>query len=562
MDAAAPTAEAVVTSGKRIVYVGSRSGALAQRRWYSTVIDLHGKTLMPGLIDAHSHFLATGLASILVDLNASPMGNVDTLDALYQQVADAAATLEEGEWIVGFNYDNTRFPSAAHPDRLALDAVAAEHPVYVRHHSGHMGVANTLGLQRLLKLKDAGSLSTATLQDQLGLDDLQEGYSSTEVASLGLYADSRQLNGLLQESMAPSLSGFLQELSPLDYWRVFKKARDSYTQYGYTLVQEGGAGSGQTRVLKWLSRLRLLPQRVNVWLHAGKASGSTTPATRQPLRQPFFVANTIKITADGSPQGGTAYLSKPYANAPHSHGIALHDHRELMRLISRYWRAGFRVAIHANGDAAIDNVLHAVELLQQQSRLSPSVGRMPGPRLILVHAQTIRADQLARLKALDISPSFFSAHSWYWGDWHRQQTLGAARAATISPTGSAGRLQLDYTIHSDAPVTSPDPWTLLWITTERRTRSGWLLGADERVSIVDGLRAMTINAARQAGLHDSLGSITAGKLADMIVVSGNPLQVDDVRQLRVEQTIINGVNVYRSDGGPTAAGFDLSDAID
>ena len=549
MDAAAPTAEAVVTSGKRIVYVGSRSGALAHRRWYSSVIDLHGKTLMPGLIDAHSHFLATGLASILVDLNASPMGNVNSLDALYQQVADAAATLEKDEWIVGFNYDNTRFPSAAHPDRLALDAVAPEHPVYVRHHSGHMGVANTLGLLRLLKFREADTQSTAVPLGsvQLSLDNLQDSYSRTDIASLGLYPDGRQLSGLLQESMAPSLSRFLRELSPLDYWRVFQQARDSYTQYGYTLIQEGGAGVSQTRVLKWLSRLRLLPQRVNVWLHAGKASGRESPATQPPVRQPFFVADTIKITADGSPQGGTAYLSKPYANAPHSHGIALHDHRELMQLISRYWRAGFRVAVHANGDAAIENVLHAVDLLQQQLRLAPPVAGIRGPQLILVHAQTIRADQLTRLKALDISPSFFSAHSWYWGDWHRQQTLGAARAATISPTGSAGRLQLDYTIHSDAPVTSPDPWTLLWITTQRLTRSGWLLGADERVSIVDGLRAMTINAARQAGRHDSLGSITEGKLADMIVLSGHPLQVEDVRRLQVEQTIINGIHVYRSD---------------
>ena len=168
-----------------------------------------------------------------------------------------------------------------------------------------------------------------------------------------------------------------------------------------------------------------------------------------------------------------------------------------------------------------------------------------GPGVILVHAQTIRPDQLERLRALDISPSFFSSHSWYWGDWHRTQTLGEQRALMISPTGSAGRLQLEFTIHTDAPVTSPDPWNLLWITTQRLTRSGVLLGATERISRTEGLKAMTINAARQAGVQHKLGSIAAGKLADLIVVSEDPLSVSDVRQLQVEESIVNGVSIYR-----------------
>ncbi len=545
MDVSTPVAQAVVTLGSRIVYVGDSAGALKHKRWYSSVIDLQGKTLMPGLFDAHSHFLATGLSSVLVDLNAAPAGTTDTLDQLYQRVAEAASERSAGEWIVGFNYDNTRFPSASHPDRLMLDQVAGDNPVYVRHHSGHMGVANSLALKQLLKFK-SGILQNRQLQ----LSDLDpEVYPADHLSSLGLLPGGDQLSGLLQEKMAPPLSRFLSDLSPLMYWRVFQQARDTYLRYGYTTVQEGSAGRQESKVLLWLAESGVLPLRVNVWLSADKLAQRASTQVVNPVQKSFFQSSTVKIIADGSPQGATAFLSQPYFNNADSRGISLRNQQQLAALIDKYWRDGFSVAVHANGDAAIEDTINAVQSLRgAQGTLSAGsrVKNTSNLPVILVHAQTIRPDQLARLAALGISPSFFSSHSWYWGDWHRQQTLGERRAALISPTGSAAELQLDFTIHSDAPVTSPNPWHLLWITTNRLTRSGVLLGADERISRHDGLKAMTINAAKQARLDSKLGSITVGKLADLIVVNHNPLQIDDVRLLRVEEAIVNGVLIYRN----------------
>ena len=569
MDPTVPVAQAVVTTGNKIVYVGDEAGALMQRRWYSTLIDLNGRTLMPGFIDAHSHFLASGLSSVLVDLNASPTGSVDTPEALYKKIAEASASADAGEWIVGFNYDNTRFPTASHPDRLSLDKVSANNPVYVRHHSGHMGVANSQALLRLLKFNspvggdklvgdkkagDEGAGDSALSLQRLDSDV----YSDSQLASLGVYQDSDLLNGLLQEKMAPPLSRFLSELSLREYWRVFQNARDTYLRFGYTTVQEGSAGAQESRVLSWLSKLGILPMRVNVWLSADKLLARKSDTRVTPVRQRFFQSDTIKIIADGSPQGATAYLSKPYFNNTDSRGISLHSQDELAELIGHYLRAGFRVAVHANGDASIEDVINAVETLHRTNESLDSTSTRTDrsiegqsieghePQLILVHAQTIRIDQLTRLRELGITASFFSSHSWHWGDWHREQTLGEQRASRISPTGSAVRLQLDFTIHSDAPVTSPDPWHLLWVTTQRLTRSGLLLGADERIGTNDALQAMTINAAIQAGLQSRLGSISQGKLADMIIVNDNPLQVGDVRLVQVEETIVNGVSVYQS----------------
>lgn len=555
MDSELPVAEAVVTKGSRIVYVGDKAGALKHQRWYSSVIDLNGKTLMPGFVDAHSHFLATGLSSVLVDLNSSPAGSIDSLEQMYQAIGDVASRHPPGEWIVGFNYDNTRFPSASHPDRLALDAVAGDNPVYVRHHSGHMGVGNTLALQQLLQLKTDSSKDELLTMGHIDT----AAYSQHQLAGLGMYPGSRRLSGLLQEKMAPPMSRFLKNLSWPGYWRVFRQASDTYLRFGYTTVQEGSAGSEETTVLAWLSKLGVLPMRVNVWMSAEKIAPAAKVFEGNPVRTAFFKADTVKIIADGSPQGATAYLSQPYFNDARSRGVSLHSQVELARLVSRFWQEGFRVAVHANGDAAIENVINAIEILRRKLSLpsaaaletatdsgtTESEKKVSISPVVLVHAQTIRSDQLDRLEALEISPSFFSSHSWYWGDWHRQQTLGEQRASMISPTGTAAKLELEFTIHTDAPVTSPDPWKLLWITTQRLTRSGVLLGAAERIDRLEGLKAMTINAAKQAGLHNSVGSISNGKRADLIVVNESPLQVDDVRQLLVVESVVNGVSIYQ-----------------
>ena len=269
---------------------------------------------------------------------------------------------------------------------------------------------------------------------------------------------------------------------------------------------------------------------------AGGASGG----------EPGLVVGAVKLFADGSPQGLTAHLSEPYdasSGAPPGHvGHAALTVEALHERIAFHHAAGHQLAIHGNGDAAIEAIIEGVAAAQ---RAHPR----DDPRHVLVHAQTIRRDQLARLAALGITPSFFVAHTWYWGDWHRLRGLGAARAATISPTGWARDLGVRYTLHADAPVTPMAPMQLLWSATERRTAGGHLLGPDQRVSRLEALRALTVDAAWQARLEDSLGSLEPGKLADLALLSGDPLTVPDVRELEVLGTWIGGVERYRRDAG-------------
>jgi len=164
-------------------------------------------------------------------------------------------------------------------------------------------------------------------------------------------------------------------------------------------------------------------------------------------------------------------------------------------------------------------------------------------RHILVHAQVLRDDQISQLGAIGLTPSFFTAHTFYWGDWHRQ-TLGEVRASRLSPAASAERAGLRFTLHADTPVTPINPFMLVWAATERKTRSDFLLGPEQRINRLAALRAVTIDAAWQAFRDEDIGSLEAGKLADFVVLSDDPLLVEDVREVQVDETWIGGQRYY------------------
>jgi predicted amidohydrolase YtcJ len=191
---------------------------------------------------------------------------------------------------------------------------------------------------------------------------------------------------------------------------------------------------------------------------------------------------------------------------------------------------------HANGDAARELLIDAVE----------AAAVAAPPRMVMIHAQTVRDDQLDRMARLGITPSFFVGHTLFWGDWHSDETLGRDRAMRISPTRSAADRGIRYTLHNDPPVVPPDMIRTLWSATTRRTRSGQTLGAAQRISINEALTAITLDAARQYGEEALKGSITPGKQADFVIVSQDPFAMDpeDLLELKVLETISRGKVVY------------------
>jgi len=513
----------IAIEGERIAQVGTEAEIRAwAERVRARVVDLEGRAVLPGFVDAHSHFPGAGIDVVATDLNAPPIGKIQRIDEIIAALRAQAETKPAGEWIFGTGYDDSLLAERRHPTRADLDAVSTRHPVGILHVSGHLAAVNSLGLERLGYSADTPDPEGGRIRrDASGAPD-----------------------GVLEENAAEGVTRALAAPGPLDALRILRRATALYLAAGVTTAQNGFATGAQLRGLTWAGRLRLLPLRLVLW--PGEADGdalidgSFTP----PRDDPWLRVGAVKLIADGSLQGYTGYLTQPYfvppGDDPGYRGYPRIAREKLFAWVERLHRAGLQIAIHGNGDAAIDDILDALEHAQ-------SVAPRPDARHVVVHAQTVREDQLDRMAALGVIPSFFVLHTWYWGDRHRERFLGPERAARISPTASAARRGIHFTLHADTPVVPMEPLRIVWSAVNRTTTSGATLGADQRIDVLRALRGVTIDAARQHFLEGDRGSLEAGKLADLVVLDRSPLEDPaGIARLRVLETIVGGRSAYRA----------------
>jgi predicted amidohydrolase YtcJ len=321
---------------------------------------------------------------------------------------------------------------------------------------------------------------------------------------------------------------------------------DAYTRFGFTTATESRAFPSDLKMYAAMADAGELGIDViafpDYWA-AGEGLADN-PWMGREYRGRFRIGG-IKGNLDGSPQGKTAWLTHPYFVPPPGQGEdyvgypMLEEDRALAMFDDAYAR-GWQVINHVNGDAAIDQMIRAARAALENH----------GPadrRTVAVHSQTVRPDQLDAYAELGIIPSFFGMHTFYWGDWHRESVLGPERAAFISPAKAALDRGIVYTQHHDAPVALPSSIMILATQVNRTTRSGQVLGPDQRVSAMDAIRSTTINAAYQFFEEDRKGSIEPGKLADFVILDANPLKVppETLFDLEVLETIKEGRTVYR-----------------
>ena len=233
------------------------------------------------------------------------------------------------------------------------------------------------------------------------------------------------------------------------------------------------------------------------------------------------------VTSSNTTSGGAATGER---------GYPIYSRETLRDMVERLYGAGWQIAIHGNGDAAIDDIVFAHRSAQQRHGRSDS-------RHIVVHAQMAREDQLDAMKELELTPSFFSLHVYYWGDRHRDIFIGPERAARISPAGSALRRGMRFTIHCDTPVVPMTPLKLMACAIDRTTTSGKVLGPDQRIDIETALRTHTIDAAWQMRVDHLMGSIEPGKLADFVIFDREP-DARNLETLQVVATIVGDKPVY------------------
>ncbi|PKQ01518.1 MAG: amidohydrolase, partial [Alphaproteobacteria bacterium HGW-Alphaproteobacteria-12] len=254
----------------------------------------------------------------------------------------------------------------------------------------------------------------------------------------------------------------------------------------------------------------------------------------------------VKLMLDGSPQAKTAWLTKPYevvppGFAPDYSGYRIVEDETAAQLVDDAYARGWQVYAHCNGDAAADQFIEAID------KATEKYG--PGDRRsTVIHAQTLREDQLDRMRQLGVMPSYFVSHTFYWGDWHRDSVLGPERGARISPLRSTIDRGMRYTLHNDSPVVPSDCRMLLWTATNRKTRSGKVLGEEQRITAHEALRGITIDAAYQHFEDGTKGSIEEGKLADFVILEEDPeaIGTDALRDLAITETIKRGETIYRA----------------
>jgi hypothetical protein len=321
------------------------------------------------------------------------------------------------------------------------------------------------------------------------------------------------------------------------------KAMEVYASNGITTAQDGASNQSSIGLLQAADAQKLLNLDVISFPIAQGVPDESIQSLNFGSYSGRLKMGGVKLILDGSPQGKTAYITKPYLVPPHGQderykGYPLIPQESVDQLIMKYSMAEIPIMAHANGDAAADMLLEAV----RKSSISSD------HRTVMIHAQTVREDQLDQMKELQIIPSYFSTHTFYWGDWHRDSVFGNERASRISPTNSTLKRGMPFTVHNDAPIVPPDMIRLLWSTTNRITRSGKILGPDQRISTFDALKAMTINAAYQHFEEDIKGTIEVGKLADLVVLSENPLsmQTQDLLNLRVVATYSHGQEIFQA----------------
>jgi predicted amidohydrolase YtcJ len=524
MDDADSTAQAISVREGRIELVGGAEEVLELATDDTHIIDLRGRTLMPGFVDAHGHFPGSGQTVFSVDLNSPPIGAVTHMASLLERLSAFAAQRTDG-WVVGHGYDDTLLAEKRHPTRDDLDHVSSDRPVAVVHVSGHLAVVNSVALEIL-------GIAAST-------PDPEGGVIVRDPAS----ADGRRPNGVLEETAARAVWEHTLDLGLLDALRMTTQAAEEYLAVGVTTASAGGMPMAVAKLLSALSALNQFPQRVALF-PLFEEVGEQLLAGEQTLAD-FSGAKVsvprVKIIADGSIQGYTGYLSEPYY-MPYKGDVSYRGYpsvvREaLFRQVAGLYQRRIQVAIHCNGDASIDDGLDAIQAAMESYP-------WPAARPLIIHAQMARRDQIDRMAELGVTPSFFSAHTYYWGDRHAAIFMGPERAANMSPARWALEAGVRFSSHLDTPVTPMLPLQGVWSQVERQSTGGVVIGPDQRIERMPALRAVTIDAAWQVFMDSEIGSIEPGKRADLVVLSDNPLTAPDIRAIKVDRTIIDGATVY------------------
>ncbi len=519
MAARRPRAGAIAVAGGRILALGDTDEIRDLAGPGATVVDLRGRTLLPGLIDSHCHLSKYGLLQYGFDCKARQTRSIRDLQ---RGIAALAGTRPPGTWIRARGYDQTRLAERRHPTRWDLDAAAPQHPVYLVRTCGHIGVASSRGLE------------LAGVRDET--PDPPGGHFER--------ADGR-LTGLMYEgAQGPVVAA--SRASGEEMATALEAAEEAWLRAGVTTAVDCGGVEGhvqgwQRRHLAGHLRLRVT---LAVLMGLGRQQGQTFLDTElcTGFGDDRLRIGPFKVMVDGSSSGPTAATREPYCSLPDYHGQLNVTQDELDTLFADAHRAGYQLTMHGVGDRAVEMGLNAIERAL----------RLGGPARIphrIEHCAMAPADLRARLKALSVVPVVQPYFFWEFGDGYLRN-YGVERGGSMFPIRSFLAEGIEVAGSSDAPVSAHQPLQAMQSAMTRRTMDGQVVGRHERVDLTDALRLYTSNGARATGEQANRGSLEPGKVADLVVLGGNleMTPIEEVGAVPVDLTIVGGEVVHAAAG--------------
>jgi len=519
-------AEAIVIKDGKIDFVGLANKAMEIAGEGHKMIDLKGKTLLPGFIDGHAHFANFGLQAIGAQILPPPDAGAKNIPALID-ILNQWNTEENRAltgWIFGVGFDDSVLEEKRFPTKEDLDKVSTEYPIMLIHISNHFASLNSKGLEII-------GITSDTKDPEGGL--------------IRRMPNSQEPNGVLEELAAiPYILETIKPSSKEAANKFFEEGQNMALSFGYTTAQEGRAMENH-EVLANAAEYNKLKLDVVSYIDYMFVDKYMESEWNSKIYNNHYRIGGMKLTLDGSPQGRTAWRTTPYILPPDGASKdylgypALPKDEDLTAIYEKAFKNNWQILTHANGDAAMDQMIRTMKPIADKYGNNDR-------RNVLIHGQYIREDQLDSFKELGVIASLFPLHTFYWGDWHKE-IIGDSLGNKISPTRTALNKGLNITIHTDAPVALPNLMRVIWTAVNRTSRSGQIIGEGEKLTPYEALKGITIWSAYQHFEDNKKGSLEEGKLADIVILDKNPLKVepDAIKDIQVVETIKEGVSVFK-----------------
>lgn len=523
-----PSAEALAVKAGKIVAVGSRTEVEKAHKGAGTqVVDLGGKALLPAFLDPHSHYFSSLTVANQVNLYAPPAGPGKDAASIVAELVKFRDTnkIAKGEVIQAYGYDENVMPKGQLLNRDDLDKALPDNPVLVGHVSMHGAVLNSAAMKKW-------DISAKTKTPPGGVIVRKPG--------------TQEPWGLIMETAYLPIFASLPQPTSAQEIEWSKAGQLLYAQHGITTAHEGATHAGDLDVMKRAAAggANLIDVIAYPFIPDLQAVLKKYPKETWGSYENGLKIGGVKITVDGSPQGKTAFFTTPYLTGgpggeKNWKGELTFPEEVITQAVKAVYDMGVPLNLHANGDGAIDAFLRIHE--------KAAAGDLGKQRNVtVIHSQFVRKDQLDKYVQYKILPSFYTLHTYYFAEAH-MANRGKAQAMYISPMRDAIDKGLVPTNHTDFVVAPLDQLFVMWSAVNRISRDGALIGADQRATPLEALKAQTINVARQVGEQASKGSLEVGKRADLVVLDQNPLKVEPmkIRDVKVVETFKDGKSIYK-----------------